>query len=69
MVHGGERNADQYFETATAAGFLARALDNTVIVLLGIRPTMTSAPQTKLSGQPVVRIRGGPVVPRRRIHL
>jgi pimeloyl-ACP methyl ester carboxylesterase len=32
IVHGGERNADQYFETATAAGFLARALDNTVIV-------------------------------------
>jgi pimeloyl-ACP methyl ester carboxylesterase len=32
MVHGAGRNADHYFETATAAGFLARALGNTVIV-------------------------------------
>src|SRR5471030_1202192 len=32
MVHGAGRNADHYFETATAAGFLAGALDNTVIV-------------------------------------
>ena len=32
MVHGTNRNADHYFETATAAGFLAGALDNTVIV-------------------------------------
>ncbi|HXT16602.1 MAG TPA: alpha/beta hydrolase [Gemmatimonadaceae bacterium] len=32
MVHGAGRNADHYFETAMAAGFLAKALDNTVIV-------------------------------------
>jgi len=32
MVHGTNRNADHYFETATAAGFLAGALDNTVII-------------------------------------
>jgi pimeloyl-ACP methyl ester carboxylesterase len=32
MVHGAGRNADHYFATATAAGFLAGALDNTVIV-------------------------------------
>jgi pimeloyl-ACP methyl ester carboxylesterase len=32
MVHGTGRNADHYFETATAAGFLAGALDNTVII-------------------------------------
>ena len=32
MVHGAGRNADHYFETATAAGFLAGALDNTLIV-------------------------------------
>ncbi|MEO7040698.1 MAG: alpha/beta hydrolase [Gemmatimonadaceae bacterium] len=32
MVHGAGRNADHYFETATAAGFLAGALDNTVII-------------------------------------
>ena len=32
MVHGANRNADHYFETATAAGFLAGALNNTVII-------------------------------------
>jgi len=32
MVHGADRNADHYFSTATAAGFLAGALDNTVII-------------------------------------
>lgn len=32
MVHGTGRNADHYFATATAAAFLAGALDNTVII-------------------------------------
>ena len=32
MIHGAGRNADHYFSTATAAGFLAGALDNTVII-------------------------------------
>jgi pimeloyl-ACP methyl ester carboxylesterase len=32
MIHGASRNADDYFETATAAAFLARALGNTVII-------------------------------------
>jgi pimeloyl-ACP methyl ester carboxylesterase len=32
MVHGANRNADHYFETSTAAGFLAGALDNTIIL-------------------------------------
>ncbi len=32
MVHGAGRNADHYFETANAAGFLAGALDNTLII-------------------------------------
>ena len=32
MVHGADRNADHYFETATAAGFLAGALGNTIII-------------------------------------
>ncbi len=32
MVHGANRNADHYFETAMAAAFLAGALDNTVVV-------------------------------------
>jgi hypothetical protein len=32
MVHGANRNADHYFETATSAGFLAGALGNTVII-------------------------------------
>jgi pimeloyl-ACP methyl ester carboxylesterase len=32
MVHGAGRNAYHYFETSTAAGFLAGALDNTIII-------------------------------------
>lgn len=32
MIHGAGRNADHYFATATAAAFLAGALDNTVII-------------------------------------
>ena len=32
MIHGASRNADHYFETATAAGFLAGALGNTIII-------------------------------------
>lgn len=32
MIHGASRNADHYFETATAAGFLADALENTIII-------------------------------------
>ncbi|MFN2604232.1 MAG: alpha/beta fold hydrolase [Gemmatimonadaceae bacterium] len=32
MVHGANRNADHYFETATDAGFAAGALANTVII-------------------------------------
>jgi pimeloyl-ACP methyl ester carboxylesterase len=32
MVHGAGRNADHSFETSMAAGFLAGALDNTVII-------------------------------------
>ena len=32
MVHGAGRNADHYFETSMAAGFLANALENTIII-------------------------------------
>jgi pimeloyl-ACP methyl ester carboxylesterase len=32
MVHGAARNADHYFETATAAAFLAGALGNTIVI-------------------------------------
>ena len=32
MVHGADRNADHYFATAAAAGFLAGALGNTIII-------------------------------------
>src|SRR4051812_16558797 len=32
MVHGAGRNPDHYFETAMSAGFLANALDNTIII-------------------------------------
>jgi pimeloyl-ACP methyl ester carboxylesterase len=42
MIHGAGRNADHYFATATAAGFLAGALDNTVI----ISPRLIAAPDT-----------------------
>ena len=33
MVHGAQRNADHYFETSTAAGFLADALTDTEIIV------------------------------------
>lgn len=42
MVHGAGRNADHYFQTATAAAFLAGALDNTVVVA----PRLIAAPDT-----------------------
>src|SRR4051812_47137807 len=32
LVHGTNRNADHYFATATAAAFLAGALDNTIVI-------------------------------------
>jgi hypothetical protein len=32
VVHGAPRNADNYFRGATAAGFLAASLDDTVII-------------------------------------
>jgi pimeloyl-ACP methyl ester carboxylesterase len=32
MVHGANRNADHYFTTATAAAFLARALDDSIVI-------------------------------------
>jgi hypothetical protein len=37
MVHGTLRNADRYFTTATGAGFLAKALDDTIIIAPAIR--------------------------------
>jgi pimeloyl-ACP methyl ester carboxylesterase len=40
MVHGANRNADHYFETATSAAFLAGALENTVV----IAPRLIAAP-------------------------
>jgi pimeloyl-ACP methyl ester carboxylesterase len=32
MVHGTNRNADHYFETATSAAFIAGALENTIVL-------------------------------------
>ena len=32
IVHGGSRNADGYYRSALAAGFLAGALDDTIII-------------------------------------
>jgi pimeloyl-ACP methyl ester carboxylesterase len=40
MVHGTNRNADHYFETALSAAFLAGALENTVV----ISPHLIAAP-------------------------
>jgi pimeloyl-ACP methyl ester carboxylesterase len=40
MVHGTNRNADHYFETAMSAAFLAGALENTVV----IAPHIIAAP-------------------------
>ena len=37
MVHGALRNPDHYFATATGAGFLAGALDDTVIIAPAFR--------------------------------
>jgi pimeloyl-ACP methyl ester carboxylesterase len=37
MIHGTLRNADHYFTTATAAAFLARALDDTIVIAPAIR--------------------------------
>lgn len=54
MVHGTNRNADHYFETATAAGFLAGALDNTVI----IAPRLIASPD-KPQANEVVWPNGG----------
>lgn len=42
MVHGTNRNADHYFATATAAAFLAGALENTIV----IAPRIIAAPDT-----------------------
>lgn len=54
MVHGASRNADHYFETSTAAGFLAGALDNTII----IAPRFIAA-QDKPSANEVMWPEGG----------
>jgi len=47
MVHGANRNADHYFETATAAGFLAGALENTIIVA----PRFTAGRDTAIANE------------------
>lgn len=54
MVHGAGRNADHYFETATAAGFLAGALGNTVI----IAPRLIAAPDKPEANEVVWPNRG-----------
>ncbi|MFI5233922.1 MAG: alpha/beta fold hydrolase [Gemmatimonadales bacterium] len=42
MVHGANRNADHYFETAMSAAFLAGALENTIV----LAPHFIAAPDT-----------------------
>ena len=54
MVHGADRNADHYFETAAAAGFLAGALANTVI----IAPRFAAGHDTVASNEVVWPARG-----------
>jgi pimeloyl-ACP methyl ester carboxylesterase len=54
MVHGAGRNADHYFETATAAGFLAGALGNTII----IAPRFTAGRDTARANEVVWPERG-----------
>jgi pimeloyl-ACP methyl ester carboxylesterase len=54
MVHGASRNADHYFATATAAGFLAGALDNTII----LAPRLIASPD-KPEANEVVWPNGG----------
>ena len=49
MVHGANRNADHYFETATSAGFLANALNNTLI----IAPHFTAGKDTPAANEVV----------------
>jgi pimeloyl-ACP methyl ester carboxylesterase len=54
MVHGAGRNADHYFETATAAGFLAGALENTII----IAPHLIAGPDKPQSNEVLWPSRG-----------
>ncbi|MDB4917863.1 MAG: hypothetical protein JWM95_5507 [Gemmatimonadetes bacterium] len=54
MIHGASRNADHYFATATAAGFLAGALGNTVI----LSPRLIASPD-KPEANEVVWPNGG----------
>ena len=49
MVHGALRNADHYFETATAAGFVAGALDDTIIVA----PHFVASPDQRAANEVV----------------
>jgi pimeloyl-ACP methyl ester carboxylesterase len=49
MVHGAGRNADHYFATATAAGFLAGALENTII----IAPRLIASPDKPAANEVV----------------
>jgi pimeloyl-ACP methyl ester carboxylesterase len=55
MVHGANRNADHYFETATAAGFLAGALYNTII----IAPHFIATPEKPQENELLWPERGG----------
>jgi pimeloyl-ACP methyl ester carboxylesterase len=55
MVHGAGRNADHYFETATAAAFLAGALKNTVV----IAPRLIASPDKPEANEVVWPNSGG----------
>jgi pimeloyl-ACP methyl ester carboxylesterase len=48
MVHGALRNPDHYFATATAAGFLAGSLNDTVIIAPAFRAAETKDCQDQL---------------------
>lgn len=59
MVHGTLRNPDHYFRSATAAGFIAGALDDTVIIAPGFRSSQGKYCQDHLAPHEVSWSCGG----------
>lgn len=61
MVHGTNRNADHYFETATAAAFLAGALEDTIVIAPHMIDASDKAQENEVVWQNSWRT-GGPAV-------
>ena len=66
MVHGTNRNADHYFDTAKAAAFLAGAIDDTVVIAprIVVRHRHARAERGRLAAAAATA--GGPAAWRRR---